>query len=350
MSTSSQALAALAEPANEPLNWLLGDFLREQAEAATGPRHFLLRVLESPRGDVIRRWNWWISECRRLVINCEILPEKVCADLKAGKGDVRPKVAGVIAEVFAVLHLSKLGYGNFNAVLPSDRSSPDFMAEFEGAPARVEVKHLAAPDDWITKVAISRWEERSQALPAKYRFRAVLKHNSRGFVSEAAKKRLQSIVDQLPTFREPFEELLDGGIRVRFEKYPLAAEPEGFLEQKMHARHLARPHASGYVTVITGIGPDNLQFNVGEFQALFLKALRVIAAATPKFFSKGVDRVPHNVIALYWEVPDPFVDSDVPDIIGREVETLLSKFDIQLKVVMFWQEPQVPLSVLKGSE
>ena len=349
MSASSQALAALAEPANEPLNWLLGDFLREQAEAATGPRHFFLHLLESPRGDVIRRWNWWISECRRLVINSEILPQKVRADLKAGKGDVRSKVAGVIAEVFAVLHLSKLGYKNFYAVLPSDRSSPDFMAEFEGTPARVEVKNLAEPEDWITRVAVSRWEERSREHPRKYRFRAVLKHNSRGFVTEAAVKRLRTIVDQLPNFREPFEEALDGEIRVRFEKYDLAAEPEGFLEQKMHDQYRAKPHPSGYMTVITGIGPDNLQFNLGEFQALFLKALRVISAATPKFFSKGVDRVPHNVIALYWEVPDPFVDSDVPDIIGKEIGALLSNFGIQLKIVMFWQEPQVPLSVLRGS-
>src|SRR5713101_8378039 len=95
--------------------WLLGDFLRDQAKAATGSPHFLLRLLEGPKGDVIRRWNWWISECRRLVINSDILPQKVSADLNAGKGDVRLKARGVFAEVFAVLHLSKLGYKNFDA-------------------------------------------------------------------------------------------------------------------------------------------------------------------------------------------------------------------------------------------
>jgi hypothetical protein len=90
-----------------------------------------------------------------LVINSDILPQKVSADLRAGKGDVRLKTRGVLAEVFAVLDLSNLGYKNFNAVFPSDRSSPDFMAEFEGTPARVEVKNLAEPEDWITKVAMS---------------------------------------------------------------------------------------------------------------------------------------------------------------------------------------------------
>jgi hypothetical protein len=140
---------------------------------------------------------------------------------------------------------------------------------------------------------------------------------------------------------------LDGGIRIRFDKFDLTDEPEGFLEQKMYEQYRAKPHASGYISVITGIGPDNLQFNLGEFQALFLKALRVIAAATPKFFAKGVDRVPHNVIALHWEVPD-LVDSDVPDMIGKEIETLLSNFGIQLKIVIFWQDPEVPLSALKG--
>jgi hypothetical protein len=86
----------------------------------------------------------------------------------------------------------------------------------------------------------------------------------------------------------------------------------------------------------------------------FLRDQAKAATGSPHFLlrllesPKGVDRVPHNVIALHWEVPDPLVDSDAPDIIGKEVETLFSNFGIQLKIVMFWQEPEVPLHVLKG--
>src|SRR5439155_9614450 len=139
----SQALASLAEPINEPVNWLLGDFIRGQAKDSSP--HYLLDLLQRPPDDVLDRWNWWISEFRRLVINSEILPQKVKDDLKVGKGDARIKVAGVIAEIFAVLHLSKQGYKNFKAVLPTGRSSPDFLAEFESKPARIEVKNLVEP-------------------------------------------------------------------------------------------------------------------------------------------------------------------------------------------------------------
>jgi hypothetical protein len=346
MSDFSQALTALAEPANEPLNWLLGDFIRGRAKANSP--HFFLDVLQRPPNDVLHRWNWWISEFRRLVINAEVLPQKVNDDLHSGQGDVRVKVKGVIAEIFAVLHLSKLGYKDFKAVLPTIRSSPDFLADFEGKPARIEVKNLAEPEDWISQSALSRWKERSRIQPEKYCFRVVLKHNNRGSVSDAAISRLKTIVDQLPTLRKVHEEVLDGGIRVRFEKYDVDAKPKDLLENELYDRYRAKPRPSGYISVITGIGPKNLQFNLGEFQALFLKAFRVIADATPKFFSKNVDRVPHNVIALRWEVPDAIVDSELPDIVSKEVEALLSNFSLQLKIVMFWQEPEVPLKVLKG--
>jgi hypothetical protein len=346
MGDFSKALASLADPANEPLNWLLGDFIRGQAHAHSP--HFLLDLLERPLPDVLGRWNWWVSEFRRLVTNYDILPQKVRDDLIAGKGDVRIKVKGVIAEIFAVLHLSEQGYGNFKAVLPAGRSNPDFLAEFEGKPARIEVKNLAEPEDWISHAALARWKERSKEDPEKYKFRAVLKHNSRGSASDAAIKRLRTMVDQLPGLRSPFEEDLEGGIRVRFEKHEIDAEPKDLFEKKLYGRYRAKPRPSGYMSVITGIGPRNLEFNVGDFQSVFLKALRVIAEATPKFFSKNVDRAPHNVIALRWEVPDAIVDPEIPGIIAKEIETLFSNFSLQLKVFMFWHEPKVPLKVLKG--
>jgi len=347
MKTIDRALASLAQAENEPLNWLLGDFLRAQAQAP-GPAHFLLRILANPRADVIRRWNWWIDESRRLVTKPEVLREKVKSDLKAGKGDAEIKTRAVLAEVLSVLHLAKIGYRNFEPVLPSHRSSPDFSADLKGEKARIELKNLSEPEDWISKAASDRWKERSHAAPEKYRFRAVLKHNHRGSASEGAVTRLRCIVDQLPDINTPFEEVLDGNIHIRFEKQELKTEPEGFLEQKTHERYLAGPQVSGYLSAITGIGTDNLQFDVAGFQALFLKALRVIAEATPKFFSKGVEKVPLNIIVVHWEPPDPLVDEGVPEHIEKPIEALFSTFGLELKVIVFWQEPQVPLKVLKG--
>lgn len=233
--------------------------------------------------------------------------------------------------------------------MPTHRASPDFHAELQGNKARVEVKNLSEPDDWITIAATERWKERSHAMPDSYRFRAVLNHNHRGSASDAAVARLKNIVDQLPDINTPYEEVLDGGIHMRFEKQQMTTVPDGFLEEKTHERYLAGPQASGYLSVITGIGPDNMQFDVAGFQSLFLKALRVIAEATPKFFGKGVGKVPLNVIVLQWEPPDFMVDEGVPEHLQQAIEELFAKFGMDLKVFVFWQEPQVPLKVLKGN-
>jgi len=348
MKTFDRVNAALAHVDNEPLDWLLGDFLRSQAQSP-GPVHFLVRLLANAQRDVLRRLNWWIEECRKLLTNPEVFREKVKADIKAGKGDAEIKTKAVLAEVLSVLHFAKMGYQSFEAVLPTQRSSPDFLAELNGQKTRIEVKNLNEPEDWITKAAHERWKERSHEAPDKYKFRAVLRHNHRGSASEAALTRLKTIVDQLPGINAPFEEVLDGDIHIQFEKQELTTVPEGFLEQKTHERYLAGPQLSGYLSVITGIGPDNMQFDVAGFQALFLKALRVIAEATPKFFSKGVEKDPINIIVVYWEPPDFLVDEEVPEHIEKPIEELFAKFGLDLKILVLWQEPQVPLKVLKGN-
>jgi hypothetical protein len=109
MNTFDRALSNLADVDNEPLNWLLGDFLRSQAQVP-GPVHLLLRPLANAQKDVLRQLNWWIDECRKLVVNPEVLREKVKSDLKAGKGDAEIKTKAVLAEVLTVLHLAKIGY------------------------------------------------------------------------------------------------------------------------------------------------------------------------------------------------------------------------------------------------
>jgi hypothetical protein len=42
------------------------------------------------------------------------------------------------------------------------------------------------------------------------------------------------------------------------------------------------------------------------------------------------------------------VDEGVPAHIEKAIEELFAKFGLDLKVIVFWQEPQVPLKVLKG--
>ena len=113
------------------------------------------------------------------------------------------------------------GYYAFEAVPPAKIAMPDFFARLNGKKARIEVKHLNEPDDWITQIARNRWRLSSNARPEKYGFRTQLRHNHRGPVSEKAINRIKSIIDQLPDMNSPHEETLDGDIYVKLEKLPL---------------------------------------------------------------------------------------------------------------------------------
>src|SRR5947208_15487077 len=95
----SQALASLAEPINEPANWLLGDFIPGQAKDSSP--HYLLDLLRRPPDDVLVSCNWGISEFRRLVINSEILPQKVNDYPNVGQNAASIKVSSIIEEIVA---------------------------------------------------------------------------------------------------------------------------------------------------------------------------------------------------------------------------------------------------------
>jgi hypothetical protein len=189
--------------------------------------------------------------------------------------------------------------------------------------ARIEVKHLNEPDDWITQVARRRWKLSSNASPERYGFRTQLRHHHRGPVSEKAIARIKCIIDQLPDMKSPHEATLDGDIYVKFEKLPL--EPGRSL---------------GDLFVTIGITADNMMLDTSN--AVFLKALRIIAKATPKFFSPRVSQDFYNVIALRWDPPDSLVDAGAPNRIGTAIEQLFASFGLQLKVFIFWRQPQIP--------
>ena len=59
-----------------------------------------------------------------------------------------PRGGGMFAEIFGVLHPGKLRLLH-GLALRTQSSSSGFMAEFEGTPARIEIKNLAEPKDWI---------------------------------------------------------------------------------------------------------------------------------------------------------------------------------------------------------
>lgn len=72
---------ALAEAKNEPVNWLLGQSLRQYCEIPAG--HFLLNSLAAPRTGTLAGWNAWIYRFHDLLVNPDQASTKAYADLRA---------------------------------------------------------------------------------------------------------------------------------------------------------------------------------------------------------------------------------------------------------------------------
>jgi hypothetical protein len=346
MAPYQKALEALTRSENEPINWLFGSVLREQANQ---PRSlFLLDALEKPPTSFLASWNYWIREYRAALVNPDVAPQKAAADLRAGKNDAGNKLKSFMTEVFAVLHLKKAGYRNFEVILPPEeggakRKTPDYFAEFEGRKARIEAKNLREPADLVRNVAKERWKERRDAEPERYNFRTILRHSHRGHISDLAASRLQTIIDQFPDMKDGrAEEVLDGGVKIVLERAdgrtPSTAKLEGVILTQM----FEGSNKPGQLVIQSTIKEEDLEFDLPELQSFFVKALRVVAEATPKFFGPAGGEDAKNVLFLNWEPPDILVSPQWAEYTQKKIEQLFADFSLDLKLIISFKVPEVP--------
>ena len=340
----AKALSAPDAPNNEPLRWLMGDALRNQT-AWPASSHFLPTALSRPRTGTLVTWNAWIDEFRRLLINPEGAPPKVAGDLRSKGNEVEDKLRAVVSEVQATIEFRNRGFSEFSVVPPSSIAMPDFEAKFEGKKARIEVKNLREPMDHLRMVVAEEWAKRRKLAPDRYNFNATLIHAHRGTVSRAAESRLQNIIAQFPDMNGPAIETLDGGVQIRLERLgDLGDSPEAWMHKQ-----LLQNYGAGRIVVVSTVRGEHLEFRATEIQALFLKAIRIVVSAQPKFFSKetlATDAVV-NVIALRWESPEVFFDPQMLEWTETRIERLYADFDLQLKVVIFSGDgPEMPWETL----
>ena len=337
-------LEALADPKNEPVRWLLGAALQQQA-ANTTSSHFLLQLLaEQPRRSALVGWNAQIHQFRKLLINPDEAPRKALLDLKCGKEDAEEKLRSFMAEVQAAIHLSSLGYEAFEVVTASSQPGPDFNAQFEGKPAKIEVKNLQEPGDIIRTVAANHWKKLGKTDPQRYNFRLALRHGHRGSLSEAAQKRLCNLLDQLPDIKtNPFEETLDGDVKIRLEKLNDPAIQRSQGEQEMLQSLSSN---SNQMVIVSAVTLANLSPEISEIQSLFLKAIKPIVGALPKFFGDSYLPDVVNVIALRWEPPDIVYSPEMLAYTQEKIEKLFEEFNLQLRPVIFC-DPEIPWDLLK---
>jgi hypothetical protein len=337
-----QAIARLDDAKNEPLRWRFGEALRRHAATTVGS-HFLLETLAEPeRKPVLATWNAHLHQFRELLRSPDQAPIKAAQDLRCGSKDAGKKLTEFFAEVVAVAHLQSLGYGDFSIVLPTDRPMPDFMACFKGQRAAIEVKNLEEPADILRTVAVRHWREITEAHPDRYRFRAVLRHQRCRKLTEAAQQRLCNLLTQLPDIKTyPYTETLDGGIKIEIERPNVGP---ALSTEAAILNHLSSKKSQ--LVIVTGFSADDLSTHINDVQALFLKSLRIVVGATPKFFSKSYGPEHRNVITLRWTPPEFIYDPEMLAYTNEQIEKLFDAFSLQLTPVIFC-DPALPLPLLK---
>jgi hypothetical protein len=297
---------------------------------STVPSHFLLDMLQNRKCEHgIDHWNARIRQFRDLLTNPDEAPIKATIDLNANRPDAEEKLINFHAEMVAVAHLSSIGYRNFSIVLPATNApSPDFMADFNGQVAAIEVKNLQPPADRIQTVVSAHWKKIGEKSPDRYGLNVILRHNHFGELKAAAQQRLRTILDQLPDIRHyPFQETLEGGVKIRIDILENAGlgNAESFLRENL----MSGP--KGQLIVNWGIGLNFADETNSEEKALFLKRVSI---DTTRF--RPVETGPQAT--LFPEArPGVVIFVCFPDVEEREFVSLLENarpsFVIDLRIV-----------------
>jgi len=220
---------------------------------------------------------------------------------------------------------------------------PDFRVRHKGRKVGIEVKNLREPTDMIDVVARHRWDELKQRDPSKYCFPIQIYHLHHNWISDAARNRLCTILDQLPGRKEEvIEEVLDGEIPIRIEKGRPAPtstwRPEFDCSRIMQTSQMYGDTEAGLV-IRSAIVEQDLLFDESGFQAFFLKAFRVVASATPKFFAHKAENFDDHLIAVRWEPPRPLIDLSYVHRTKMLIEALFKEIGLSLSLEIYYANP-----------
>jgi len=311
-----KALAAL--PQNEPINWLLGSVLRKFAERKAW--HFLFDTLATNNPLILEPWNSWIAEFRSVLRNPDVAAQKATDELSNGPAT---RIGDFMAEVLAVINLSRLGYTHFEVVLAGgNRKAVDFMAQHKGRRARIEVKNLHESEDIIRTVVSKHLEKCRQKHPDRFDFTLSVNHYHHGTLSDGAIARVKNAIDQLPKIaRDEYPVTLDGEIRVVLKRIKVD------------------PGQRTGLVIQSGFRSDDFEFDLPELQGLFVKTLRVVSQSIEKFFGRQADPEAINVITFQWLPPKVMYDPNTLETVQRAIEEAFAAVGLQFKVLIFEHVP-----------
>lgn len=122
------------------------------------------------------------------------------------------------------------------------------------------------------------------------------------------------------------------------------------LEGMILTRMFEGNNKPGQLVIQSTIKEEDLKFELPEFQNFFVKTLRVVADATPKFFESAGGEDAKNVLFLNWESPDILVSSQCAEYAQKKIEQLFADFNLDLKLIISFKAPEVPVSVLRSAD
>lgn len=332
----NQVETELSRPDYAALKWLLGDILLEQGD------HFLTDALVHKNEQVLTHWTRCISDFRGIVTNPDDVRKKISAEFKP-RGAERIERDGVLrdlyAEILAVLTLFQSGYRKITSVLQTVERTVDYEAEHDDRTVGIEVKNLREATDVIRVIVEKRWEALVKASPQRYDFPISVRHSHQGSISQAARSELLQLLDQLPDRRDSLiRDTLEGGIPIEIVR-GVGRSPDPKFDCAVLAQSIT-PHQRGNatLTIQSPVTPDDLRFDAADYQQFFLKVLRVVANATPKFFGRTAKKYNRNLLAIRWEIGSPLVDLTYLSGTKIMIEGLFAQAGLQLELMIFFRD------------
>ncbi len=277
------ALRVLTEPANQQINWTLGDLIRERAVRQDWRKCPILVQLETGRN--LGAWNELCRLTRESLANEAELPRKAQALLRPNSPSFDQGLDDFIAEMMAAMYLSALGHTGISFPSEEDPITTDLISVHDGFTYVTEAKNLREPNS-LAYVVFAHWNHNRAANPNAFNFTVEFLKIDEPFEDLTAEQAaaIRHLIDTLPGRRRPavFETTLPDNrvVRVRI------ADGTGVMLQY-------------------GPGPFLVNEVVEECQrAVVMKLLEPARKALTQLYSSAVPTVYRKLLFFRWKPPD----------------------------------------------
>jgi hypothetical protein len=196
-------IQALQDPDNEPINWAMGDVLRQRATRDDYQNWAILQHLERGARN-LQAWNELFRRTRDALSVPEALPAKARVLLGPDNPSFDLVVDDFIAEMLAAQYLRRLGHEGVRFLEEGEPITADLESVHEGAHYVTEAKNLREPNS-LTYVAFARWHRNQAARPDWFNFSVEFVELDEPFedLTAAQVVAVRELVDNLPNRERP---------------------------------------------------------------------------------------------------------------------------------------------------